>query len=938
MAATHVSCFSGSNGTATANLLFGTTPYAYIWNVGGQTTSSIAALPAGTVSVTVTDAVNCALSGTVTITQPPVLTLSLVATDVICNNGATGTLNLTVSGGTFPYTYLWTNNVTVEDQTNLPVGFYGVTVTDAKGCTAIKSATINQPGAISAISSHVNVTCKSGADGSINATISGGITPYTYLWSHGPTTQDVTGLATGQYTLSVTDANNCNSPTALNVFINEPDSVDLDSVAIACPVPGTGLSKVDVFPIGGDGGPYTISFTNGVTYLAAGDYTEFLPTGVTYSVYVKDGNGCVSSLQIITVNAEPSVAAVAFPTCHPKGIGTATITVTPAGGAGNPYSVSTNNGASFDAPGDYLDTLTIGNTYQIVIKDSLGCISLPTTIVIPDSLKISSIVSAFIGGSQVSCNGAADGFINLTVSGGTTAYSYLWSNAQTNQTITGIAAGTYSVLVTDNFGCTITHTVTLNQPTALTHTMIASNVLCNGGSTGYAQIIPSGSTAPYTYQWSASAGSQTTSMATGLAIGNYSVLVSDANGCTSSGTVTISQPAALTNTISSTNVLCFGDSTGSAQVTMAGGTIPYSYSWSNAMTSSQISGIAYGSYIVTVSDANGCVLKDTVMVGQPAVLSHSLAVTDVLCFGDSTGSIGLTAAGGLTPYTYSWSNGATSAQITGLATGPYLVQVTDSNGCQTKDSVFILQNTLIQLGITPQQVSCYGNGNGVADLTVTGGVMPYAYSWSTGGTTQDLASLAPGTYLVIVTDSAQCSKTDSITISQPDSLWAVYTANLYPNGFNISLNGQSDGSIDLTVTGGANPYQFFWSNGSTSEDLSGIPAGNYMVQITDTNGCAFVLSVTIREPFALEMPTGFSPNSDGFNDYFVVHGLESYPDNKFTVYNRWGNVVFSQEDYMNTWFGQGRGGDALPEATYFVVLIINSPEKIELKGYVDIRR
>jgi gliding motility-associated-like protein len=178
---------------------------------------------------------------------------------------------------------------------------------------------------------------------------------------------------------------------------------------------------------------------------------------------------------------------------------------------------------------------------------------------------------------------------------------------------------------------------------------------------------------------------------------------------------------------------------------------------------------------------------------------------------------------------------------------------------------------------------------------------------------------------------------DTITLVQPDSLFAVLTVIQYPNGHNVTLHGVPDGSIEMEVFGGTVPYNYHWSNGYLTEDLHNIGAGTYTVLITDANGCTYDAAATLNEPFVLEMPTGYSPNGDGWNDYFVVHGVESYPDNNIEVYNRWGNIVYSKENYMNQWNGHNNNGDDLPDATYFVVLTINGGD-ITLKGYVDLRR
>jgi gliding motility-associated-like protein len=275
---------------------------------------------------------------------------------------------------------------------------------------------------------------------------------------------------------------------------------------------------------------------------------------------------------------------------------------------------------------------------------------------------------------------------------------------------------------------------------------------------------------------------------------------------------------------------------------------------------------------------------------------------------------------------------------TGLLSGVYNVTISDANGCTLSDSVTVTDISPIGLVFSSQNVSCYGSANGTIDLTVAGGTQPYTYVWSNGATTEDLQGLGTGTFAVTVIDSNQCSKSGMVIITEPDSISATFVVSEYPNGHNVTLHGASDGFVDLTVSGGTSPYNIFWSTGDSTEDLLNVPAGEYYVQITDSNGCTLTLHMTLTEPFELELPTGVSPNGDGKNDIFVVHGLESYPDNELWVYNRWGNVVYRKDDYMNDWTGVNSNGNDLPEATYFVVLKIFGSQEMTLTGYVDLRR
>ncbi|MFC0776460.1 SprB repeat-containing protein, partial [Terrimonas alba] len=292
---------------------------------------------------------------------------------------------------------------------------------------------------------------------------------------------------------------------------------------------------------------------------------------------------------------------------------------------------------------------------------------------------------------DVLCFGNTTGSVDLSVSGGTTPYTYVWSNGAATQDITALAAGTYTVTVTDNNNCTATTSVTITQPAAaLALTSSKVDVLCFGNATGSIDLTVSGGTTPYSYVWSNGA---TTQDITALAAGTYSVTVTDNNNCTATASVTIGQPAAaLALTSSKVDVLCFGNATGSIDLTVSGGTTPYTYVWSNGATTQDITALAAGTYSVTVTDNNNCTATASVTIGQPAAaLALTSSKVDVLCFGNATGSIDLTVSGGTTPYSYVWSNGATTQDITALAAGTYSVTVTDNNNCTATASVTIGQ-------------------------------------------------------------------------------------------------------------------------------------------------------------------------------------------------------------------------------------------------------
>jgi hypothetical protein len=583
--------------------------------------------------------------------------------------------------GSTLYTYLWSNGQTDATISGLAAGTYTVTVTDANLCTDTESVTITQPAAavLAAINDSTNVLCYAGLTGSATASASGGVAPYTYLWSNGQTDATISGLAAGTYTVTVTDANLCTDTES--VTITQPAAAVLaainDSTNVLC---YGGLTGSATASASGGVAPYTYLWSNGQT-----DATISGLAAGTYTVTVTDANLCTDTESVtITQPAAAVLAAINDSTnvlCYGGLTGSATAS---ASGGVAPYTYLWSNGQT-DAT---ISGLAAG-TYTVTVTDANLCTDTESVTI---TQPAAAVLTAINDSTNVLCYGGLTGSATASASGGVAPYTYLWSNGQTDATISGLAAGTYTVTVTDANLCTDTESVTITQPAAAVLAAIndSTNVLCYGGLTGSATASASGGVAPYTYLWS---NGQTDATISGLAAGTYTVTVTDANLCTDTESVTITQPAAavLAAINDSTNVLCYGGLTGSATASASGGVAPYTYLWSNGQTDATISGLAAGTYTVTVTDANLCTDTESVTITQPAaaVLTAINDSTNVLCYGGLTGSATASASGGVAPYTYLWSNGQTDATISGLAAGTYTVTVTDANLCTDTESVTI---------------------------------------------------------------------------------------------------------------------------------------------------------------------------------------------------------------------------------------------------------
>lgn len=303
-------------------------------------------------------------------------------------------------------------------------------------------------------------------------------------------------------------------------------------------------------------------------------------------------------------------------------------------------------------------------------------------------------------------------------------------------------------------------------------------MLCNGASTSSISLTALGGTAPYTYLWSNGA---VTKDITNLAAGTYTVTVTDAQGCTMTTSATITEPTIVSLNAVPTNSTC-GFANGSINLTVSGGVTPYTYLWSNGITTEDLSGMLAGTSTVTVADANGYTKDTNATVLDTNGPTLSTTQVNVLCNGAATGSIDLTVNGGTAPYTYLWSNGATTQDVSGLLAGAYTVTVTDANGCTKSTSATITEPPALVLSTTQVNVTCFEGSNGSIDLTVSGGVAPYTYLWSNGNTTQDISNLVVGTYTVTVTDANGCTRRPRMPRSPnrrrslSPSAWITWTA------------------------------------------------------------------------------------------------------------------------------------------------------------------
>ncbi|MCF8459258.1 MAG: tandem-95 repeat protein [Flavobacteriales bacterium] len=589
---------------------------------------------------------------------------------------------------------------------------------------------------------------------------------------------------------------------------------------------------INTSPISGPShGTVTINANGTYTYTPAPGYIG--PDQYVYQI-CDDGFPvlCARATCYITVFPGPGISfVITEPLCNGQSNGSINITVS---NATAPLTYSWSNGATTED----LTNVPAG-TYVVTVTDAQGSI-LQQTIQLTQPAVVSVVVDVQDETIVNGCNGSA----TANPAGGTSPYTYLWSNGQTTQTATNLCAGIYQVTVTDANGCPVTTSRIINPPSCdLDVNVTGQPVGCNGGSNGsvLATPITAQNHTPYTYLWNTGA---TTQQLTGVTAGPYSVMVTDAIGCTASGSFTVTQPPLLGANTSVIDEQTFGGCNGSATATATGGTSPFLYSWSNGSIGQTATGLCPGNYTVTITDARGCIVTRTITVNALSCTGFAVQVntTSPTCFGLANGGAIAVVSGGTAPFTYFWpTGGSTASSLTGLGAGTFTVQVTDAVNCLQTASGVVTQPALLQAATAVDPVTCHGLANGAIELTVTGGTTPYTYTWSNAATTEDLNNLGPGNYGVSIHDANGCAVSASGVVTQPDTLGASSINT------NVTCFGGSDGAIDLTATGGLPPYQYSWSNAQTTADISGLTQGNYSVTFVDQNACVYVYSTSITQ-------------------------------------------------------------------------------------------
>ena len=545
------------------------------------------------------------------------------------------------------------------------------------------------------------------------------------------------------------------------------------------------------------------------------------------------------------LNAQISVTfETSAPSCNDYTDGSATATAT---GGTAPYSYNWNNGQN-----GVTNFGISSGSYTVNVSDASGASTSATVTVTAPDVLIASI--AFDGNVCNSDTGALAG--NAT--GGTSPYSYSWSNGSNGSSISGLAQGGYYMTATDANGCQAVAFYEITGTLAVSVSTI--DVICNDFCDASADAIVTGGTAPYSYAWNTG---MTGSVAFPLPAGQYCVTVTDGNGCTATNCGTVAEPTAIETSVTLSGD-CDGDSDIDASITVTGGVPEYSINWSNGATGTSIAGLTPNTtYSVTVTDINGCNDIETFTTpSEPSGLALTTSGESVTCIGDNNGSATVVPAGGVAPYVIAWSTGSSSTTISDLAAGNYDVTVNDANGCTGIQTITVAEGTSVSVSSETIASACGDSGTGSFSLVPSGGMAPYFFMYENGigePTSGQVSNLAAGTYNVTVGDAQGCTTVTTVNVPQIAEFTTSASATAE------SCGGAADGTASVVniSENAVLPVSYLWDNGSMNESTEGLSAGAHSVTVTDANGCIAITQVTVAPGTSINFSNLSTPSACG---------------------------------------------------------------------------
>lgn len=941
---TSVNCFGQSTGAINITPQGCSGNYTYKWS-NNATSQDLTNIPAGTYSVTVTDpSTNSTVSATYNVTQPAVaLTATSSITNIACGASAnSGAINLTVSGGTSPYSYRWSNNATTQNLTNLTAGTYAVTITDNRTCTfALSNLNVTSLSTVQVSNIVPTNIGQQGNNGAVAITVTGGTGNLTYSWA-GPnnytsTQKDISGLSTpGQYCVTVTDAMGCTANRC--AMVNSPMVVTLQATRIC---DGASNGAITLTVTGGIS-PYSYKWSNGATTqnlnnVAVGNYT----------VTITDSQGGMNT-STTEVTKYPPIVLNAQIT---PAIGTASngkIILTTTGGT-SPYTFKWSNNSTKDT----LLNVAKGE-HCVTVTDSRGCVN-NSCYTVPEQpdIPLSIANRQFTG---VTCSGNTDGTLSFEIKGGRSPYTVTFSDNTTLPISNGLVAknnlngGKVVYTVTDGSGTILKDSVEIPVPMPITMSSVVKHDNEEVGCTGTINVTFQGGKAPYTVSWN-TPNTGSAMQIVNLCEGNFIATVEDANGCKQTF------PAIPVTTFrasgSSIATACPQDTNGMVILSINGGAKPYAYSWKNAAgsvlaTTDTLKNVPPGVYTVSITEQSGNTLVKQFTVGSNSNLNADVEIisdyngSDISCLNATDAILEAVGKSGSGNYTYEWKKEttvlATTPVLNGVGVGTYQVSVKDGLGCTVVKQLSVAAPDTLQILGNIREISCLGDRNGEIIASALGGASskPYSFMWSNGTNGPRISFLAPGTYQVTATDANNCKTSTTFVLAEPKNIQVKVQTQPATDGCN--------GSALAVVEGGTAPYTYKW-NAPASVDamISNLCEGSYTVLVTDSRGCAATSAIGIvgeaGNPDCLVDKIIITPEGDGVNDMFRIDCNEA-ANNHLEVYNRWGQLVFQADNYQTGWDGTTQSGDPLPDGPYYFVLEFTNKdgELVQQKGSLTILR
>ncbi len=842
-----VTCNGANTGSATVTPAGGSPTYTYAWSPSGGNAGTANNLSAGTYTCTITDSHGCILTQSFTITSPSAIALATSSTPSTCGN-PNGSATVVANGGVGPYNYSWApSGGNLATASNLMGGSYTCTVTDANGC--VNTATVNIPNtsAPTASIAFTNVLCSGGNTGSATVTPAGGTGPYQYAWSpSGGNAATENNLVAGSYTCTVTDANGC--VVTASTTITEPQVVSITAPLCTPPTCFNGNNGSASVTVSGGIGPYSYAWSpSGGNSATANNLTAG-----SYTCTVTDANGC--TMTATATITQPPALTTTFSQVDElcNGANTGSATVTPAGGTpGYSYAWAPSGGNLSTA-----SSLTAGN-YTCTITDANSC-------VLTQSFIITEPTAIVITPTAVDAHcSLADGSASATAVGGTGAYSYNWMPGNVSgQNLNNVAAGTYSITVTDANGCAVTNTVTINNlPGVVAALGNITNVDCFGNATGVINVTQNGGNGPYTYAWLPNIS--VSNSASGVPSGAYQVTVTDADGCTSTVSVTITQPPVLTLAATANpSAVCAGSPV-TLNAVPAGGTPVYNVMWNpgNLLGNSQnINPTSSGTDTAYVMDANGCTATATVNVTvypMPTAVFSSDVVSgcEPVCV-NFTDNSSIANPGNITAWDWDFGDGNTSTSQNPIhcytTSGNYTVilSVKSADGCTNTitmtNYINVFANPIAVFSASPQPTTIVNAQIYFTDMSVNAS----SWQWSFGDVLNSTSNLQNPSFTYFT-----------------------------PTCYLVLLN------------------------------------------VTSPDGCTDSVShpVCIDPDVEIYVPNAFTPNGDIHNEIFIPVGTGLDANNyQLWIFDRWGNMIFTTKDMSKGWDGRANGGQDICQADTYV--------------------